>query len=111
MQRIPVMMGACVVLASGACHAPSALSVGARAGHVVLHCDPADAEVTLDGIPMGLCSDYASGERGLPVGTGTHRLRFRKPGHRSLELDVAPDVALAVVHARLERAVTEENRK
>jgi hypothetical protein len=108
MRRIPLMIGACVVMTSGGCPTPGLLTPVGRAGRVVLLCEPADAEVTVDGVPVGICSDYASSDHGLPVGGGVHRLRFRKKGHISLELEVAPDAAQAVVHARLEPVRKEE---
>ncbi len=101
------LMGACV--AQPACQGPSAAqragsfdtTAVAREGRVVLQCQPADAQVFLDGVPVGLCSDYATDDRGLPVGAGMHTLEFRKSGHYSSRAEVAPDRSQAVVHIQL----------
>lgn len=97
-----------VLLVATACR-PSALERASqvdttpvtREGRVVLHCDPTDAEVALDGVPVGLCSDYAGDERGLSTGPGDHTLEFRKRGHFGYRTVVAPDRAQAVVQVRL----------
>ncbi len=70
-------------------------------GQVMLECDPLDAEVALDGVPMGLCSDYATAEHGLPMGTGMHRLDFKHAGRSPYQTEIEPDRAGAVVHASL----------
>jgi hypothetical protein len=73
----------------------------ARGGRVVLECDPPDAEVSLDGIPVGLCSDYASPMRSLSVGRGHHVIRIHKAGRVAEEREIAPDGAEMVMQAQL----------
>ncbi len=47
---------------------------------LVLRCVPPDAEVSVDGVPQGLCEDF-SGEPGtLPMRPGMHRVEVKKRG-------------------------------
>lgn len=57
----------------------------AHRGEVVLHCVPAEAEVSLDGVPQGLCSDFDGSPRGLKVGSGGRRLQVKHPGYAAWE--------------------------
>jgi hypothetical protein len=59
-----------------------ALMAGAEkpTGDLVLRCEPADAEVYLDGVLQGLCSDFAGSPRGLRVGVGLHHIEVKKQG-------------------------------
>jgi len=50
-------------------------------GDVALRCDPEDAEVYLDGVLQGLCSDYSGSPRGLTLGTGLHQIEVKKRGY------------------------------
>lgn len=53
-------------------------------GELVMRCDPADAEVWVDGVPRGACSDFAGG-RGLSLGEGLSRIEVKKQGFRSYQ--------------------------
>ncbi|WP_438616726.1 PEGA domain-containing protein [Myxococcus llanfairpwllgwyngyllgogerychwyrndrobwllllantysiliogogogochensis] len=59
------------------------LMAGAQgtSGDVVLRCEPDDAEVYLDGVLQGACSDYAGNPRGLTLGTGLHQIEVKKQGY------------------------------
>lgn len=47
---------------------------------LVLHCDPPDAEVTLDGVPQGTCEDFNGEPKALPIPSGARRIVVKKPG-------------------------------
>ena len=47
---------------------------------LVLTCDPADAEVSLDGVPQGTCEDFSGQPRGLSLGRGARRVQVKKRG-------------------------------
>lgn len=49
-------------------------------GNLALRCEPADAEVYLDGVLQGLCSDFTGSPRGLRVGVGLHHIEVKKQG-------------------------------
>ncbi|CAM3320527.1 PEGA domain-containing protein [Corallococcus sp. ZKHCc1 1396] len=52
-----------------------------KRGDVVLRCEPADAEVLLDGVQQGLCSDFSSASRSLRLGdAGFHQVQVKKRG-------------------------------
>ncbi|HZH18385.1 MAG TPA: PEGA domain-containing protein [Archangium sp.] len=59
-----------------------ALLAGAEApsGNLALRCEPEDAEVYLDGVLQGLCSDFAGSPRSLRVGAGLHHIQVKKQG-------------------------------
>lgn len=46
-----------------------------------LHCAPEDAEVSVDEVPRGLCSDYHAPGAGLRLGPGMHQVAVRKDGY------------------------------
>lgn len=56
-------------------------STGSRDGNLMLRCDPSDAEVFLDGVVQGVCTDFDGGAKGLQVGAGLHRIDVKKDGY------------------------------
>ena len=52
-----------------------------RHGNLLLRCEPSDAEVYLDGVPQGVCTDFGGGPNGLRVGVGLHRIDVKKDGY------------------------------
>lgn len=61
-----------------------------RTGNVRLHCTPDDAVVALDGVSIGLCSDFR-GQRGVEVKKGARHLAVRKLGYLPYESMVDTD--------------------
>lgn len=59
-----------------------ALMEGAESpsGNLALRCEPKDAEVYLDGVLQGLCSDFTGSPRSLRVGAGLHQVEVKKQG-------------------------------
>ncbi|WP_375773554.1 PEGA domain-containing protein [Archangium gephyra] len=51
-----------------------------RNGNLLLRCEPADAEVYLDGVAQGVCTDFGGKPSGLQVGLGLHRIDVKKDG-------------------------------
>jgi hypothetical protein len=60
-----------------------------RRGDLVLSCQPHDAEVDVDGVPRGLCSDFSQG-RGIQLGRGMHHVEVRKAGFTPYETYCEP---------------------
>jgi hypothetical protein len=58
------------------------LLAGAEApsGNLALRCEPEDAEVYLDGVLQGLCSDFSGSPKSLRVGVGLHHVEVKKQG-------------------------------
>ena len=85
-----VAIAACALLLSCA-------AAPARA-RVSLRCAVAGAEVTVDGVPYGLVSDYPGGAgRQLLLVPGVHRIAVHAEGARAeRELSVGPEDTLAV---------------
>ncbi|ATB47907.1 PEGA domain-containing protein [Corallococcus macrosporus] len=50
-------------------------------GNLALVCEPTDAEVYLDGVWQGLCSDFNGSPKALRVGTGLHEIEVKKRGY------------------------------
>ncbi|MFP2903791.1 PEGA domain-containing protein [Pyxidicoccus sp. 3LFB2] len=59
-----------------------ALMAGAEtpSGNLALRCEPEDAEVYLDGVLQGLCSDFTGSPKSLRVGAGLHHIEVKKHG-------------------------------
>jgi hypothetical protein len=59
-----------------------ALMSGAQtpSGNLALRCEPEDADVYLDGVLQGLCSDFSGSPRSLRVGAGLHHIEVKKQG-------------------------------
>ncbi|QSQ26389.1 PEGA domain-containing protein [Pyxidicoccus parkwayensis] len=49
-------------------------------GNLALRCEPVDAEVYLDGVLQGLCSDFTGSPKSLRVGAGLHHIEVKKQG-------------------------------
>jgi hypothetical protein len=49
-------------------------------GDLLLRCEPSDAEVYLDGVVQGVCSDFGGSPMGLKVGEGLHEVRRTASG-------------------------------
>jgi PEGA domain len=56
-------------------------SMRSRNGNLLLRCEPPDADVYLDGVVQGVCTDFDGSPRGLQVGLGMHRIDVKKDGH------------------------------
>lgn len=65
-------------------------SAAARSGDLRIRCSPDDATVALDGLSVGLCSDFA-GQRGVALGKGVRHLAVRKTGYLPYESIVEAD--------------------
>ncbi|HEX5745782.1 MAG TPA: PEGA domain-containing protein [Archangium sp.] len=52
-----------------------------RNGNLLLRCEPEDAEVYLDGVLQGVCTDFGGKPSGLRVGLGLHRIDVKKDGY------------------------------
>lgn len=75
---------------------PTVTSVSAPArsttvGELVLHCTPEDAEVALDGVSQGVCSDFSGQPRALKVGRSARRVEVKKRGFETWETWLAAD--------------------
>jgi hypothetical protein len=79
----------------------------APSGDVVLRCEPPDAEVSLDGVTQGLCSDFRGAPRGLRVGEGLHQIEVKKEGHWPYTTYIDPHRARAVLNVLLRPMGTE----
>jgi hypothetical protein len=56
-------------------------SAKSTSGDLALRCEPADAEVYLDGVQQGLCSDFTGSPKSLRVvGEGLHHIEVKKQG-------------------------------
>jgi hypothetical protein len=73
----------------------------APSGDVVLRCEPPDGEVSLDGVPQGLCSDFQGSPRGLRVGEGLHQIEVKKEGFWPYTTYIEPHGARAVLNVLL----------
>lgn len=79
-----------LLLASCASSAPAAMKQASDglAAHservwssdLTLGCDPADADVVLDGVPHGTCLDFSGNPRGLRLTDGMHKVEVKKSG-------------------------------
>ena len=82
-----VMLSGCTAASGPMLVPPLSLPDGrtGRRGEVVLRCVPSDAEVALDGVPQGTCSDFDGSSRGLKVNGGQHRVAVKKQGYAPWE--------------------------
>ena len=78
-----------------------ATQVAERGGDLRLFCDPEDAEVAVDGVPMGTCKDYAGAPRGLLLGRGLHRVDVSRQGYVPYVTYCEPDGTRASLAVRL----------
>jgi hypothetical protein len=73
----------------------------AGAGELVLDCAPSDAEVALDGVTQGVCSDFGRDHRSLKVGTLARKVEVRKSGYHTWESWLAADQTRVVISVKL----------
>lgn len=73
-----------------------------RRGNLELHCEPADAEVFVDGVPQGACFDFDGTTQLLKVGEGLHRIDVKKSGFWPYQTYFHPSGAKAVLRIALE---------
>ncbi|MBJ6762599.1 PEGA domain-containing protein [Myxococcaceae bacterium JPH2] len=81
-------------------------TAGTPRGDLVLRCDPSDAEVSLDGVPQGMCRDFAGSPRGLGVGEGLHQIDVRKQGFWPYTTYYEASGARATLHIQLRASGT-----
>jgi PEGA domain len=72
-----------------------------RGANVMLRCTPRDAEVLVDGVLQGLCSDFEALPAGLSVGEGLHRIEVRREGFWPYTTYVEPQGTRATLRATL----------
>ena len=85
-------MKGCLLFVLAACAAPQPAAMkqasDAMAGHtgrvwvsdLTLGCEPADADVWLDGVPFGTCLDFSGDPKGLTLSGGMHKVEVKKSG-------------------------------
>jgi hypothetical protein len=76
-------------------------TTGATRGDVVLKCEPPDAEVYLDGVIQGVCTDFAGTPVGLTVGEGLHKVEVMKEGFWPYTTYYEPSGARATLRVQL----------
>ena len=69
-------------------------------GAIRLRCTPAESAVALDGVPVGLCSDFAD-RTPLRMAGGMHRLELTMQGYWPYVTYFAPEGARAVLEVQL----------
>lgn len=74
-------------------------------GNLALRCEPVDAEVYLDGVLQGLCSDFTGSPRSLRVGVGLHHIEVKKQGFWPYTTYYEPSGARARLTIQLRTAV------
>jgi hypothetical protein len=96
--RAALAAAACFGLAPGC--ATTAGPPGRGGGAVRLRCTPAEAGVALDGVPVGMCSDFQD-RTPLRMGGGMHRLEVTMRGYWPYVTYFAPEGARAVLEFQL----------
>lgn len=74
---------------------------GSTRGDVVLKCEPPDAEVYLDGVIQGVCTDFGGAPVGLTVGEGLHKVEVMKDGFWPYTTYYEPSGARATLRVQL----------
>nr|WP_164002323.1 PEGA domain-containing protein [Pyxidicoccus caerfyrddinensis] len=74
-------------------------------GNLALRCEPVDAEVYLDGVLQGMCSDFTGSPRSLRVGAGLHHIEVKKQGFWPYTTYYEPSGARARLTIQLRTAV------
>lgn len=72
-----------------------------RNGNLLLRCEPEDAEVHLDGVLQGVCTDFGGKPSGLQVGLGMHRIDVKKDGYWPYTTYFEPNSARAGLTIKL----------
>jgi len=60
-------------------------------GEVLVHCDPADALVAVDGLVVGQAQDFDGTQRFLKLSPGFHRVLLSRPGFESFSTEVTAE--------------------
>jgi hypothetical protein len=72
-----------------------------RPGDLWLTCQPPEAQVEVDGMLRGLCSDFGPTSRGISLGEGMHRIEITHAGHAPHATYVEPRGAKASLNVAL----------
>lgn len=98
-------------LALSACaQTPNALDLSAHKlpparittkSELVLRCQPADAEVSLNGVPQGTCEDFSGEPKGLSMPKGPRLIRVKKSGYLPWESILDTDGTRVVMNITL----------
>lgn len=83
-------------------------SMRARDGNLLLRCEPSDAEVHLDGVLQGVCTDFGGRPSRLQVGLGLHRIDVKKDGYWPYTTYFEPSSARAGLTIKL-RSMAQEH--
>jgi hypothetical protein len=71
------------------------------AGELVLKCTPTDAEVALDGVTQGVCTDFGGEPKGLKLGKSARHVVVKKSGFGTWETWLAADETRVVMTVTL----------
>lgn len=73
-------------------------------GDLWLSCEPADAEVAVDGVPQGSCRDFSGHPKGLVLGgEGMRKVVVTKAGYWPYETWLEPSGARATLNVKLQK--------
>lgn len=81
------------------CAGPRAL---VRSGDTRIHCEPPEAELTLDGVRMGNAEEFDGRVRLLRLGSGAHRVTLSHPGYQTFQAELTGGDWRQTVDVRLE---------
>lgn len=83
-------------------------SAESNRGDLVLRCEPADAEVLLDGVQQGTCGDFSGVSRSLRLGeAGFHQVEVKKRGYWPYTTYYEPSGARVTLKVKLRPVVPE----
>jgi hypothetical protein len=73
-----------------------------KRGELILRCEPADAEVFLDGVEQGTCNDFAGVSRSLRMAdTAFHQVEVKKRGFFAYTTYFQPSGARMTLNVKL----------
>ncbi|WP_223632483.1 PEGA domain-containing protein [Corallococcus sp. EGB] len=77
-------------------------SNASKRGDLVLRCEPSDAQVLLDGVEQGTCTDFAGVSRSLRLGdSGFHQVEVKKRGFYPYTTYYEPSGARVTLNVKL----------
>ncbi|TSC31151.1 PEGA domain-containing protein [Corallococcus sp. Z5C101001] len=77
-------------------------SAEGKSGDLVLRCEPSDADVLLDGVEQGKCSDFSGVSRSLRLhDAGFHQVEVKKRGFYPYTTYYSPSGARVTLNVKL----------
>ncbi|HHT9146992.1 MAG TPA: PEGA domain-containing protein [Candidatus Wunengus sp. YC61] len=104
MMKNSILLSLVLILVLMGCGTPKEATIGVgNEGAIKIVCNPADAEVFIDGASMGEVNRYDGNPGYIKLSSGTHKVEIKKEGYAPYSRDVYSSKSLQTIEVTLRK--------